>query len=179
MSTQCSVRWSFAGAVALALFGMAPAGAAQTPPPPPPPQQPMPPTTTTMPVQPAQSMPAQPQTAPPQQPMQSRQPMPAQQQDETQQSAAGQFYQGTATSARYPLPDSNGGTLTVNAGMPDQVRQYGPPPPFATLDSNHDGRISESEAQAYPPLDSDFLYASGEARTISRAQYEKWVQTQH
>lgn len=187
MSTQGSVRLSFAGAIALALFGMASVGTAQTPPPPPPPpQQPMPPpppppaTTTTMPAQPAQSMPAQPQqTMPPQPPTPAQQPMPAQQQDETQSSATGQFYQGTETSARYPLPDSNGGTLTVNAGMPDQVKQYGPPPPFATLDSNHDGRIDESEAQAYPPLDSDFLYASGQARTISRAQYEKWVQAQH
>jgi hypothetical protein len=96
-----------------------------------------------------------------------------------QQNTAGQFYQGTETSAQYPLPDSNGGTLTVNAGMPAQVQDYGPPPSFATLDANHDGRISADEAQAYPPLDSDFLYASGQGQSISRGQYEKWVQNQH
>ncbi|HJR13345.1 MAG TPA: hypothetical protein VJ833_05545 [Rhodanobacteraceae bacterium] len=96
-----------------------------------------------------------------------------------QQGAAGEFYQGTESSAHYPLPDSNGGTLTVNAGMPANVQSYGPPPSFAALDTNHDGRISESEAQAYPPLDSDFLYASGQGKAISRAQYGKWVQNQH
>jgi len=89
------------------------------------------------------------------------------------------FYQGTETSAQYPLPDSNGGTLTVNAGMPAEVKDYGPPPSFATLDANHDGRISPDEAQAYPPLDSDFLYASGQGKSINRGQYEKWVQNQH
>jgi hypothetical protein len=63
--------------------------------------------------------------------------------------------------------------------MPAQVKDYGPPPSFAALDANHDGRIGQDEAQAYPPLDSDFLYASGQGKSISRAQYEKWVQNQH
>ncbi|HEX7348168.1 MAG TPA: hypothetical protein VF264_00775, partial [Rhodanobacteraceae bacterium] len=67
------------------------------------------------------------------------------------------FYRGTETTATYPLPDSHGGTLTVHAGMPAHVTQYGPPPAFGVLDTNHDGRISEQEAEAYPPLDSDFL----------------------
>ena len=89
------------------------------------------------------------------------------------------FYQGTETSAQYPLPDSNGGTLTVNAGMPADAKDYGPPPSFATLDANHDGRISPDEAQAYPPLDSDFLYASGQGKSVSRDRYEKWVKNQH
>ena len=98
--------------------------------------------------------------------------------DASGQSDSGQFQQGTQSSASYPLPDSHGGTLTVNSGMSANVQNYGPPPSFKSLDVNHDGRISESEAQAYPPLDSDFLYASGQARTISRAQYQKWVRTQ-
>ena len=93
-----------------------------------------------------------------------------------QQETSGQFYQGTQTTATYPVQN---GTLTVNAGMPAQVRNYGPPPPFQSLDANHDGRISTDEATAYPPLDSDFLFASGEGKSISRSQYEKWVQTQH
>lgn len=93
-----------------------------------------------------------------------------------QQGTSVQFYQGTQSSATYPIQN---GTLTVQAGMPAQVRNYGSPPPFQTLDANHDGRISPDEATAYPPLDSDFLFASGEGKSISRAQYQRWVQTQH
>lgn len=92
---------------------------------------------------------------------------------------SGKFYQGTETSATYPLPDSHGGTLTVNAGMPAEAQNYGPPPSFQSLDTNHDGRISESEAQAYPPLDSDFLYVSNQGKDVTRTQYEKWASTQH
>ena len=198
MGTQRSIRLSLAGAIAIALFGVAAVATASpqqtTPPMPPPPTQPMPPTppsppvppsppmTTTMPAQPAQPMPAPPQTSPPppvQPPAQEAlPPQPQPQPSQSSQSGSG-FYRGTETSAQFPLPDSNGGTLTVNAGMPAQVQDYGPPPSFATLDANHDGRISADEAQAYPPLDSDFLYASGQGKSISRGQYEKWVQNQH
>lgn len=83
----------------------------------------------------------------------------------------------TISQATYPLPDSYGGTLTVRAGMPEHVRQYGPPPPFKALDRNADGRIDEAEAGAYPPLENDFLDASGGAHTISRAQYQAWVKS--
>jgi hypothetical protein len=162
MNLQRSIRLSLAAAIALAFGGVAIAAAAprspsgqttqQVPPPPPPPP---PPTTT---------------PAPP--------PPPAAPQAPMQQTASGQFHQGTQSSASYPLPDSHGGTLTVNSGMPANVQNYGPPPSFKSLDVNHDGRISESEAQAYPPLDSDFLYASGETKFITRAQYKKWVQDQ-
>lgn len=86
--------------------------------------------------------------------------------------SAADIQPGTETTATYRLQD---GTLTVRAGMPAQVKDYGPPPAFSALDSNHDGRISEDEAEAYPPLDSDFLYASGGAKTISASQYQKWV----
>ncbi len=158
MSTQRSIALSLAGAIALALCSMASTAAArpaaqqaaqQQVPPPAPPAAPQPP-----------PPPAEPQNAP-------------------QQTASGQFYQGTETSASYPLPDSNGGTLTVHSGMPADVKNYGPPPPFQTLDTNHDGRITEAEAQAYPPLDSDFLLVSNQGKTISRAQYEQWAKTQH
>ena len=114
-----------------------------------------------------------PQPPPPAEPAQ---PMPPQ--GASGQSDSGQFQQGTQSSASYPLPGSNGGTLTVNSGMPANVQNYGPPPSFQSLDANHDGRISQDEAATYPPLDSDFLYASGQAKTISSAQYQKWVQTQ-
>jgi hypothetical protein len=177
MATQRSTRLSLAGAVAVTLFGVAAAATASprqtTPPmPPPPPAQPMPPP----PPAPPMTAPPPTQATPPAPPAQPLPPAPAQQMPS--QSGTG-FYQGTETSAQYPLPDSNGGTLTVNAGMPAQVKDYGPPPSFATLDANHDGRIGQDEAQAYPPLDSDFLYASGQGKSISRAQYEKWVQNQH
>jgi hypothetical protein len=92
------------------------------------------------------------------------------------QGTSPRFYQGTQTTATYPIQN---GTLTVHAGMPAEVKDYGPPPQFNTLDTNHDGRISPDEASAYPPLDSDFLYASGEGKSISRAQYQRWMQLQH
>lgn len=92
-----------------------------------------------------------------------------------QPAAPPRFAQGTESSATYPLPDSHGGTLTVHAGMPAEITHYGTPPAFQSLDANHDGRISESEAQAYPPLDSDFLDASRGGKSISKAQYQKWV----
>ena len=180
MSIQRSIRLSLAGAIALAMYGVASVATAQpapqqtmqqqVPPPPPPaaPAQPMPPPPPAQPPAPPQG------TTPP--PAEPAQPMPPQ--GASGQSDSGQFEQGTQSSASFPLPDSNGGTLTVNSGMPAQVQNYGPPPSFQSLDANHDGRISQDEAAAYPPLDSDFLYASGQAKTISRAQYQKWVQTQ-
>lgn len=185
MAMQRSIRLSLAGAIAMTLFGVAATATAMpqqtTPMPPPPPAQPMPPPPPAQPMPPPPPTQATPPT-PPAQPMPPpppQQPIPAQTQpSQSAQSGTG-FYQGTQTSAQYPLPDSNGGTLTVNAGMPAQVQDYGPPPSFATLDANHDGRISAEEAQAYPPLDSDFLYASGQGKSISHGQYEKWVQNQH
>lgn len=166
MSTQRSIGLSLAGAIALALYGVASVAAAQPAAqqaaqqqmPPPPPAAPAPP-----------PPPAAPQPPPP----------PATPQNVPQQTASGQFYQGTETSASYPLPDSNGGTLTVHSGMPADVQNYGPPPPFKSLDTNHDGSITEAEAQAYPPLDSDFLFVSNQGKTISRTQYEQWAKTQH
>lgn len=173
MHTQRSIGLSLAGAIALALYGVASAAAAQPAaqqaaqqPVPPPPATPTPPPPPAAPTPPPP--PAAPQPPPP----------PAMPQSAPQQTASGQFYQGTETSASYPLPDSNGGTLTVRSGMPANVQTYGPPPAFKTLDANHDGRISEVEAAAYPPLDSDFLDASNQAKTISQAQYLKWVQSQ-
>ena len=127
MSMQRSIRLSLAGAVALAVFGIASVALAQT--------------------------------------------MPSSQPPSSQQ-----IYHGTESSTTYPIQN---GTLTVDAGMPAHVKNYGPPPSFKALDTNHDGRISATEAQAYPPLDSDFLYASGHGKTISRAQYKNWVNTQH
>ncbi|MGH8155302.1 MAG: hypothetical protein ACREP0_08735 [Rhodanobacteraceae bacterium] len=151
MLTVRPVRLLLAGAIALAVSGMASVAMAQMPPPPPQPQQPMSPPPPQQPMQPSQSQAGQP---------------------------SGQFYQGTESTAQYPLQGSNGGTLTVHAGMPAEAPHYGPPPPFSSLDTNHNGRIDEAEAKAYPPLDSDFLFASGGAKTISKAQYQKWAKAQ-
>jgi outer membrane biosynthesis protein TonB len=197
MSNQRSIRLSLAGAIALAMYGVASVATAQpapqqtmpqqVPPPPPMPMPPPPPATTAPPppMAPAQPMPPPPAQppAPPQETMPPPPPaaapaQPMAPQDMSGQSDSGQFQQGTQSSASFPLPGSNGGTLTVNSGMPANVQNYGPPPSFQSLDTNHDGRISQDEAAAYPPLDSDFLYASGQGKTISKAQYQKWVQTQ-
>jgi hypothetical protein len=177
MSMPRSIRTSLAGAIAFGLCGITSLAMAQAmpqqpsmqqgppPPPPPPPPQvppppPPPPAMTSPQPAPMTTMPAQPQPAG----------------QDQQQGSSVQFYEGTRSSASYPIQN---GTLTVNAGMPANVRDYGPPPPFTTLDTNSDGRISQAEAKAYPPLDSDFLFASRQARTISQAQYQRWVQDQH
>lgn len=88
--------------------------------------------------------------------------------------SAPSFYPGTESTATYPLAN---GTLTVHAGMPALAPGFGSPPTFASLDANHDGRISEAEARAYPPLDNDFLYASGDGTSISKARYAMWLKS--
>lgn len=160
MSMQRSVSRALAGGIALVLGGVFAVASAQTP------AQPItPPATTPASVPPA----VQPRTSP----------TPAAQQappQTMQQTDTTKFIPATRSSATYPIEN---GTLTVNTGMPAQVQSYGPPPAFKSLDTNHDGRISQDEAQAYPPIDNDFLYASGGAQSISRSQYEKWANERH
>ena len=69
--------------------------------------------------------------------------------------------------------NAQGVTVTVNYGMP-QPDNFGPKPAFSQLDSNHDGRISQSEAQAYLPLYNDWLHVAPHASSISQAQYNGW-----
>ncbi|HET7557332.1 MAG TPA: hypothetical protein VFK08_04580 [Rhodanobacteraceae bacterium] len=69
--------------------------------------------------------------------------------------------------------NAQGATVTVNYGMPEPTN-YGPKPPFSQLDANHDGRISQSEAQAYLPLYNDWLHVAPHASSISKAQYDGW-----
>ena len=68
--------------------------------------------------------------------------------------------------------DAQGNDVTVHSGQP-APDNYGPKPAFATLDRNHDGFISREEAEAYPPLASDFDYLTHGER-ISAAQYARW-----
>jgi hypothetical protein len=68
--------------------------------------------------------------------------------------------------------DAQGNEVTVHSGQP-APDNYGPRPTFAALDRNHDGFISREEAEAYPPLASDFDYLTHGER-ISAAQYARW-----
>jgi hypothetical protein len=69
--------------------------------------------------------------------------------------------------------DAQGATVTVNYGMPAPT-DYGPKPPFSQLDANHDGRISQSEAQGYLPLVNDWIHVAHHADSIGKAQYDAW-----
>lgn len=68
---------------------------------------------------------------------------------------------------------ANGQKVTVDSGMPPPDNA-GPKPPFSQLDANHDGRISQEEAQAYLPLYNDWIHVAHHAKSITRKQYEAW-----
>lgn len=72
---------------------------------------------------------------------------------------------------------ADGTRVTLTSGQP-APDHYGPPPAFATLDTNHTGRITREQAQAYPPLLNDFDYIAHHADSITKAQYERWANTQ-
>jgi hypothetical protein len=167
MSTFRPVCTPLAAIVAIALLGSVSVASAQTTTAPP--QVPVPAQSATP---PAPSTIPQQGTMPPQNPTPAQPSVPPQGTIPPQ--GAGGMYPGTQSSASYPMANGKG-TVTVVAGMPAATQNAGPPPPFASLDADHNGRIDESEATAYPPLDSDFLYASGGAKSISRAQYRRWA----
>ncbi len=73
---------------------------------------------------------------------------------------------------------SDGTQVTLTSGQPP-ADHSGPVPPFAQLDTNHDGWISRGEAAAYPPLLNDYDYIAHRANRISRAQFERWNRTQN
>ena len=60
---------------------------------------------------------------------------------------------------------------SVQAGaMPDA-----PKPSFDSLDTNHDGFISASEAEAYSPLANDYLHVAQKgSRGVTKAEYGGW-----
>jgi lipoprotein-anchoring transpeptidase ErfK/SrfK len=69
------------------------------------------------------------------------------------------------------------GEVTVHSGQP-APRSYGPPPSFAQLDRRGSGFISADDADAYPPLANDFLYADANRDgRISKAEYERWAKS--
>lgn len=69
------------------------------------------------------------------------------------------------------------GEVVVHTGQPE-TKQYGPPPPFAQLDTRRVGYITGDEAEAYPPLANDFIHADGNRDgRVSRAEYDRWAKS--
>lgn len=72
---------------------------------------------------------------------------------------------------------SDGTNVTLTSGQPAPDRPA-PPPPFSQLDSDHNGMISRSEAEAYIPLLNDYDYISFHGKRVTAAVYDNWVRTQ-
>lgn len=68
---------------------------------------------------------------------------------------------------------ADGTQVTVVSGQPPQ-KSYGPKPPFAQLDVNHDGGISRDEAAAFIPLLNDFDNLAHHVTRISKRTYDRW-----
>jgi hypothetical protein len=66
------------------------------------------------------------------------------------------------------------GPLTVNSGMP-QTPSTTSPPSFEQLANGHKV-ITKDAASAYPPLANDFEYAAHGGNSITKSQYEHWLQ---
>ncbi len=89
------------------------------------------------------------------------------------------LFAAASASAQNPaMRTSDSNTVIVRSSQPAPVN-YGPAPPFAQLDTNHDGRISRDEAAAYIPLLNDFDFMAHGASSISRRQFESWNATQN
>ncbi|MEO8804121.1 MAG: hypothetical protein ABI304_01930 [Rudaea sp.] len=73
---------------------------------------------------------------------------------------------------------SDGTQVTLTSGQPP-ADNVGPAPPFAQLDTNHDGWISRDEAAAYLPLLNDYDYIAHHANRISKSQFEHWNRTEN
>ncbi len=66
------------------------------------------------------------------------------------------------------------GELTVRS-MPAPAPQAGPAPSFAQL-SGGSKAITESQAEAYPPLANDFIHADRNRNgSVSEAEYKQWM----
>ena len=65
------------------------------------------------------------------------------------------------------------GQVTVNSKV-SPTPSTASPPSFEQL-ANGKKYITKEDANAYPPLANDFLYASHNGNRISKAQYERWL----
>lgn len=70
--------------------------------------------------------------------------------------------------------DGAGSQLTMRS-VQAPVAPDGPRPSFNSRDTNHDGVISESKAEAYAPLANDSLHLVRKGRRgVTRAEYDHW-----
>jgi hypothetical protein len=77
------------------------------------------------------------------------------------------------TTEAQTISTTNNQVTVQSVGTP--APQYGPKPSFDSLDTNHDGFISESEAEAYPLLANDYLHVARKgSRGVTRAEYDRW-----
>lgn len=80
---------------------------------------------------------------------------------------------GNSAGANSATYNTSQGQVTINStAAPSQPAPS--PPSFEQL-ANGKGYISKDDANAYPPLANDFLYASHNGNRISKAQYESWL----
>ncbi|QAU23087.1 hypothetical protein EO087_03030 [Dyella sp. M7H15-1] len=83
-------------------------------------------------------------------------------------------------SMQSPSGSNNSVTFNSAQGQVTIHSKLGPtpstasPPSFEQL-SGGSKVISESAANAYPPLANDFKYAADGGNSITKAQYERWV----
>ena len=69
-----------------------------------------------------------------------------------------------------------GDQTTLRSGQPD-MKDFGPPPDFASLDTNGDGVIDVGESHGYAMLYIDYEFADhNRDKRISRREYAHWVQ---
>ena len=70
--------------------------------------------------------------------------------------------------------DTAGGPLVVHSGQPGP-RTYAAAPPFADL-AHGKAYIDTSDADGYPLLANDFIYADANRDgRISKAEYQRWT----
>jgi hypothetical protein len=81
---------------------------------------------------------------------------------------------GSPAGANSATFNSAQGQVTVNSSM-GQAPSTASPPSFEQL-ANGKKSISKQDADAYPPLANDFEYAAHNGSSISKAQYESWLQ---
>jgi len=66
------------------------------------------------------------------------------------------------------------GPLVVHTSQPGPP-SFGPAPPFGTL-AHGKGYITASDAEGYPLLANDFIYADGNRDgKISQSEYQRWA----